>query len=305
MSDAAPQPRDAPPCIGTGERLRIAAQYLCPTHLASALMFRATRIRFTPVKNRQIRWFLRRFGVDMSLVEHTGLDAYPDFNSFFTRRLRADARPVAGAANAVASPADGEITALGDVRGEELLQAKGRTYTLSSLLGGEGPGRASFAGGKFFTVYLHPRDYHRVHMPLSGRLCEMIYVPGRLFSVNRASTRVIPRLFTRNERVVCVFDADWGRFAVVLVGALCVGRIETVWAGTVTPRRERRAHRWRYDGDGAEPIVLQRGAELGCFNMGSTVIVLLPPGRGRWRPDLGPGRRVRMGEQIGELIDAQ
>jgi len=295
-SDSERLSRQAP--LRVRDYVQALCQYLYPTHALSALARRATRIRWAPVKRAQIRWFARRFGVDLSAAATSDPGAYPDFNTFFTRALHPGARPIAPEANAVASPADGEVSQLGNVRDERLLQAKGREYTLSRLLG-DGDAARAFRDGAFFTVYLHPRDYHRVHMPLAGRLREMVHVPGRLFSVSRASTRLIPELFARNERVICRFESDVGPMAVVLVGAVCVGQIETVWAGAVTPRGGSEPTRWAYRGE--EAVRLERGAELGRFNMGSTVILLLPHGAATWRPDIGPGRHVLMGQAIGRL----
>ncbi|NIR29219.1 MAG: phosphatidylserine decarboxylase [Gammaproteobacteria bacterium] len=282
------------------DHLRTLWQYPCPTHLLSRLVCRATRIHYRPVKDRQILWFLRRYRVDMDIAVAPAPSAYLDFNSFFTRALRPDARPVNDEAHALVSPVDGEISQAGTLHGEQLLQAKGKTYSLRTLLGGKEDDCRAFVGGEFFTAYLHPRNYHRVHMPARGCLQTMIYIPGRLFSVNASSAQTVPHLFARNERVVCIFRGDRSVFAVVLVGALCVGHIETAWAGAVTPKCRHRPARWSY-AEGSAPA-LERGAELGRFNMGSTVIVLLPPGQSRWRAGLGPGQQVHVGEKIGEFL---
>lgn len=278
---------------------RACYQHVLPHHLLSTMMHHATRIRFAPWKNWQIRWFCARYGVRMDEALEPRARGYPDFNSFFTRALRADARPVADAPGALVSPADGTVSQLGDLEGDSLLQAKGRRYSLGALLGGDEAATAALRGGHFFTVYLAPRDYHRVHMPAAGELRAMTYVPGRLFSVNPVSTRLVPRLFARNERIACLFETEAGPMAVVLIGAMLVGGLETVWAGRVTPPH-RRAHRtWRYAG--AEAVVLGRGEEMGRFNMGSTVVVVLARGRARWDARLAPGARVAMGQEIGRL----
>ncbi|HHL45629.1 MAG TPA: phosphatidylserine decarboxylase, partial [Gammaproteobacteria bacterium] len=209
-------------------------QYLLPHHLLSRAMGRLARCRIPVVKNLLIDGFKRLYDVDLSLAIETDPHGYPDFNSFFTRALRPDARPLASTEGAVASPVDGRISQAGTMHNGSLLQAKGKEYSLAQLLGSSQ--RASgFYGGNYATIYLSPRDYHRIHMPLAGRLIEMVHIPGRLFSVSPATTRVVPDLFARNERVVCLFETDVGPMAMVLVGAIFVASIETVWAGVVTP----------------------------------------------------------------------
>ncbi len=275
----------------------VALQWLLPHHLLSAGMYALTRVRWRPFKDFLIRRFVRLYGVDMGEAAESDTRAYPHFNAFFTRRLRADARPLATEPTAVLGPADGVLSQAGSLDAGRLLQAKGVNYDLTDLLGGERQWARRFEGGLFATVYLSPRDYHRVHMPMEGRLKRMLHVPGRLFSVSPLTTALVPGLFTRNERVVCLFETAVGPMAVILVGAVFVGGIDTVWAGCVAPAG-RRVSRWNY----AEPlpaVTLERGAELGRFNMGSTVILLFPPGRVRWDPDLRPGRRLRMGEALG------
>lgn len=294
------QPRGAAP--RALQYLEAGLQYLYPQRLASRLMYRAARLRWGPLKDRQIHWFSRRYGVDLGEAEQPDPRAYAHFNAFFTRALRAGARPLPADPRAVVCPADGEISAAGEIRGSSLLQAKGREFDLRTLLGGDAQRAAPFTGGHFLTVYLAPRDYHRVHLPLDGRLREMVHVPGRLFSVSPATTRLVPDLFARNERVVTLFETAAGPMAVVLVGAILVAGIETVWAGEVTPRRGRRIRVWRYGGCGeAQVAALRRGEELGRFNMGSTVILLLPQGSVEWLPEIRAGRRVRMGTAVGRL----
>jgi phosphatidylserine decarboxylase len=233
---------------------------------------------------------------------------YEHFNSFFTRALKPGARPLPSEIDAVACPVDGVLSQAGDIVEGTLIQAKGRTYRLEQLLGesgGESGGRsgeraALFANGHYATLYLSPRDYHRVHMPLRGQLREMVYVPGRLFSVNAASTQAVRDLFGRNERVITVFDTPAGPMGLILIGALFVASIETIWAGVVTPppRRAggRRTRRWDYT---TVRPVLERGEEMGRFNMGSTVIVLFSAGRVKWEPRLSPGQSVKMGQRLG------
>lgn len=280
-------------------RLFVGLQYLLPHHLLARPVYALTRVRWRPIKDILIRVFARHFRVDIGEARDPDPSAYVHFNAFFTRELRPGARPVAGPEGTVVSPADGVLSQLGAIRDGRIFQAKGHEYALLELLGGNDERAGPFRGGSFATIYLSPRDYHRVHMPLAGRLREMVHVPGRLFSVNPVTTSAVPRLFARNERVLCLFDGPAGPMAVILVGAIFVGGIETVWAGEITPRRDR-LPAVRYD---ADAVHLDRGAELGRFNMGSTVILLFPPGQVAWDPQLGPGSPLRMGERLGEVRD--
>jgi phosphatidylserine decarboxylase len=283
-------------------RLYVGLQHVLPQHLLSAAMFRLTRLRWRPFRRVFIRIFIRLFRVDMAEALEPDADAYATFNAFFTRALRPGVRPTAPQPDALICPADGTLSQLGSAEDGHLFQAKGLDYSLLDLLGGDGVLAARFSGGSFATVYLSPRDYHRVHMPAAGRLQEMTHVPGRLFSVNAVTTSLVPRLFTRNERVVCLFEGESGPFAVILVGAIFVGSIETVWSGQVTPTAGGRSPSRRYSG--AEAVTLAAGDELGRFNMGSTVILLFPPGVVAWEPGLEPGDAVRMGQRLG-LVSEQ
>lgn len=276
--------------------LKILAQYLLPQHLLSQLMYVLTRARLRVWKDWQIRWFIRRYGVDMRVAEQSDPLAYENFNSFFTRALKAGARPVAAGLNEIVCPVDGAVSQIGGISKGRIIQAKGRDYSLLELLGGSEERAAPFLQGQFATLYLSPKDYHRIHMPVTGRLREMVYVPGRLFSVNALSVRSIPRLFARNERVAAIFDTEIGAMAVVMVGAMFVGSIETVWAGTITPPYRSRLQRWDYL---TQDTVIERGAELGRFNMGSTVIVLFESGDVTWNSALAAGSAVRMGQGLG------
>jgi phosphatidylserine decarboxylase len=275
--------------------------HVLPHHVLSWMMRVATRIRFRPWKDWQMRWFIRRYQVDMTLAERPDPASYSHFNEFFTRALTAAARPVCTGNGQVACPADGRVSALGAIDGDTLVQAKGHTFSLTRLLGGDAARAAPFQGGHFATVYLSPRDYHRVHMPLSGQLREMVHVPGRLFSVNEASTQAVSGLFARNERVVSIFDTQHGPMAQVLVGAVFVGSIETVWAGEVAPARGNPLRRVVYPVEGADAVHLARGQEMGRFNMGSTVVLILPPGPLDWARDMGPGAPVNMGQVLAEF----
>jgi len=278
-------------------KLGLLDQYVVPQHLLTRCMRRLTRIRTPWFKNRQIRWFVRRYQVDMSIAAEPNPSAYPDFNTFFTRPLKPHARSVATAQDAIVCPADGRVSELGDVENNRLLQAKGYFFDLVSLLGGSRTRALPFHNGRFVTIYLSPRDYHRVHMPLTGRLREMVYIPGRLFSVSPRTTRAIPELFVRNERLVTVFDTAIGPVAVILVGAMFVAGIETVWSGLIEHREQ--LGEWSYKvSDITQDIILQRGAEMGRFNMGSTVIVLFPPDRIELAPALTQNAAVKMGELL-------
>jgi phosphatidylserine decarboxylase len=274
-------------------------QYLLPQHLLSALMYRLTRLRWRPLKNLVIRGFVRHFRVDMGESLEPDATAYETFNHFFTRELRPDARPFPAASDAVLCPADGTLSQLGKIAHGRVFQAKGRDYSLVELLGGRDDWAQAFQGGGFATIYLSPRDYHRVHMPLTGDLREMIHVPGRLFSVNPITTALVPRLFARNERLACLFESEAGPMAVILVGAIFVGSMETVWSGQVTPR----ASAGKSTGEGPTAR-LDRGSEMGRFNMGSTVILLFPPDRVAWDPSLAAGDPVRVRQRIGDLAGA-
>lgn len=278
------------------DRLRCGLLWGLPQHAISRLLFALTRVR-SRAKNPIVRWFIRRFGVDMDEAAEPDPHAYASFNEFFTRALRADARPIAGDERTLVSPVDGRLSAQGEIAGGRLFQAKGIDYSLTALIGGSDADAARFEGGTYATLYLAPGDYHRIHMPLHGRLTHMVHVPGRLYSVAPWTVAVIDGLFARNERVCAFFETDAGPLALVLVGAINVAAIETTWSGLVTPPRRRHVTRWDYGADGP---VLARGAEAGRFNMGSTVIVLAPPGL-RWQDGTADGARTRVGEGLGRL----
>jgi phosphatidylserine decarboxylase len=276
--------------------LKAAWQYPLPQHAVSRFTHWLTRLAYPGFKNWMIRAFIRRFGVDMRDAAEPNPAAYPTFNAFFTRALRPDARSLASEPDAIACPVDGRVSQCGDIAAGRVIQAKGRDFSVTELLGGDAALAKRFAGGVFATLYLSPKDYHRVHMPLDGILRRMLYVPGRLFSVNPPSTRAVPGLFARNERVAMIFDTAAGAMAVVMVGALNVGSIETVWAGEITPPHGRVLRSWDYLDD---RIKFAKGAELGRFNMGSTVILLFAAGQARWESPLATGSTMRMGQRIG------
>jgi phosphatidylserine decarboxylase len=227
------------------------------------------------------------------------ITAYPTFNAFFTRTLRPGARPIASGTKDVASPVDGAVSQIGAIEGGRIFQAKGQSFTALELLGGDATAATRFERGSFTTLYLSPKDYHRIHMPVDGSLTRMLHVPGRLFSVNPATTRAVPRLFARNERVVCLIDTPAGPLALVMVGALNVASIETVWAGEVTPPQRSAVRAWDYKKD---EVKLAKGAEAGRFNMGSTVILLFGRDRIRWDESYGPASAVRMGRKLATIL---
>lgn len=263
-------------------------------------MGRIARVRTPWIKDLLIRWFIHHFGVDLSEVPEPDPQGYPHFAAFFTRTLKPGVRPICAQRGGIAAPADGTLSQFGSIRaGEYLIQAKGRDFTLTELLGGIDRVIPPFRGGEFATVYLSPRDYHRVHMPTDGTLRETIHIPGRLFGVNPTTAHHIPRLFARNERVVVLFDTPVGRLAMVLVGAIGVASIELRWAGTITPPRGHRIRCWSYPHSGEGEISLLRGEQMGLFNLGSTVIVLFEPGRFVRDPNLTPGQPFTMGQCLG------
>ena len=280
------------------EKLFALLQLVLPHHLVSRLVGYMARSEVPFVKNNFIKVFLNRFDINMSEAAQEDPYAYDNFNAFFTRALKDGARPIDSDPLSIVSPADGAISQLGPILGSDVLQAKGRHYSLYELLGGDSALAAEFTNGSFATVYLSPKDYHRVHMPFTGTLREMIYVPGRLFSVNQATTRQIADLFARNERAVCVFDTEHGPMVVILVGAMIVAGIETVFSGPVTPLA-RSVQRTRYALDEKGPIVLNKGDELGRFYLGSTAILLFPEGKASFNSSLAADSPVRMGEKLG------
>jgi len=274
-----------------------ALQYPLPHHLLSALVRGLTRIRSAPVKNLLIAVIGGIAGVDWSEARRKEYGDYEHFNDFFTRELEDGARVVDPDPDALVSPSDGRVSACGRITSGRILQAKGHHYTVRTLLADD-PASGDFANGFFHTIYLSPRDYHRVHMPAAGKLQRMIHVPGRAFSVSPGTVREVPGLFARNERVVSIFETTHGPMAVVLVGAMLVSSMDTVWAGTINPPRARRVERTDWS---RRDIELDKGAEMGRFNMGSTVIVLLPPAAVASLEEFATGDPVLMGQRLGRL----
>lgn len=268
---------------------------LLPQHWLSRFAGIVSRCEAGWLRRPVIRWFIKKYSVDMSLAVEPNPEAYRSFNQFFIRALKPSVRPICADPRAIACPADGVISQMGPIRHGELLQAKGFSYSLFGLLGGDAAQAKPFLGGQFMTIYLSPKDYHRVHMPFAGRLERMVYVPGRLFSVNAFSTNNIPNLFARNERVVCWFSTDFGPMVVILVGAMLVASIHTVWQGQVAPKPPGEIVATPYaEGN----IQLAKGAELGHFELGSTVIILFPKDVIRWQADLHNGSKVIVGQEI-------
>jgi phosphatidylserine decarboxylase len=280
--------------LTVSKRLSVLPQYLLPKQALTRFAGRVAGAqdgRFTP---QLIRWFVRRYGVNMDEAHNPDQASYKSFNEFFTRALREGARPLADAE--FVCPVDGAISQFGAIEHDQLIQAKGHRYSTTALLGGDSKLAALFDHGSFATLYLSPRDYHRIHMPCDGRLTRMTYVPGALFSVNPTTAQGVPGLFARNERVVCMFDSTYGPFALVLVGATIVGSMATVWHGVVNPPRSRTVREWHYlDQD----IVLKKGAEMGRFLLGSTVVMLFPRGVLEFNPEWTATRTIRMGEAMG------
>jgi len=279
--------------------LFILIQYLVPQHLLSRLTGRIASTRTAWLKNAIIRWFIRRYSVNMAEALHANADDYASFNDFFTRALKEKARPIDDADDILVSPADGVISAIGDIANDLLIQAKGKHFELLELVGGDTEIAEVFREGSFVTVYLSPKDYHRVHMPLAGTLRKMVYVPGKLFSVNQTTSERIQGLFARNERAICIFDTDMGPLAVILVGAMIVAGIDTVWSGQVTPAKHGLSVE---DYSSQHPAIqLGKGEELGRFRLGSTVILLAGPGALDWAEGFVENSAVQMGSMLAKL----
>lgn len=285
------------------ENLFIWLQHLLPQHLLSRMVGALAQCRTPWLKNLLIRRFCQHYHVDMSEALEPNLESYEHFNAFFTRALKPDARPLDTTPGAILSPADGAISQLGKIEHGRIFQAKGRSYGLTTLLGGDCQRADPFINGTFATIYLSPRDYHRVHMPLTGTLRESIYIPGDLYSVNGTTTAGVDNLFARNERLVTIFDTEAGPMAMVLVGAMIVAGIETVWQGQVAPLPRQPLILDRFDSQ--SPPRLEKGCEMGRFKLGSTVILLFPEGRANWLERLEAGSPVCMGERLGDLQNSQ
>ena len=275
------------------ERFEVFLQYLLPKQALTEFGSLVASARGGAVTTRIIRWFIGKYGVNMAEAANPDISSYPSFNDFFTRALQPGARPLAAAD--LVCPVDGAISQFGVIKGDQIFQAKGHHYSTTALVGGDRELAACFESGSFATIYLSPKDYHRIHMPAGGRVVRMIHVPGALFSVNPVTARGVPGLFARNERVVCVFESARGPFVLVLVGAAIVGSMATVWHGVVNPPRTKQVREWRYD---EQPVELRQGDEMGRFLLGSTVVMLFPAGPCRFNPAWAPGAAVRLGETM-------
>ncbi len=279
------------------DRLAVLPQYLLPKKAITSFAGLVAGSAMGGVTTAIIRRFIRRYNVNMAEAANPEPASYPTFNEFFTRALKDGARPLADAH--WVCPVDGAISQFGAVERDQIFQAKGHRYSTTALVGGDAALAAQFENGHFATLYLSPRDYHRIHMPCDGTLTRMIYVPGELFSVNPTTARGVPGLFARNERVVCIFDTVHGPLALVLVGATIVGSMATVWHGLVNPPRRPTVTEWHYEGQGIE---LKKGAEMGRFLLGSTVVMLWPKAPMQFNPDWAPARPVRLGEKMANSV---
>jgi phosphatidylserine decarboxylase len=269
-------------------------QYLLPKQAITWFAGKVANAEAGSITTGIIRRFIARYQVNMAEAANPDITSYASFNAFFTRALRSDARPLADAD--YICPVDGAISQFGAIARDQIFQAKGHAYSTTALVGGDATLADQFRDGSFATIYLSPKDYHRIHMPCDGRLLRMIYVPGELFSVNPATARGVPGLFARNERVVCVFDSAAGPFVLTLVGATIVGSMTTTWHGIVNPPRTKAVREWRYDD---QQILLKKGDEMGRFLLGSTVVLLFPAGRVQFNPAWKPVLPVRLGEVMG------
>ena len=281
------------------DRLKVLPQYLLPQQaLTSFAGFVASR-QAGGVTTGLIRWFVGKYGVDMTEAADPDIASYASFNAFFTRALRPGARPLARAD--LICPVDGAISQFGPIEHDQIFQAKGHRYSTTALVGGDASLAAQFQDGSFATLYLSPKDYHRIHMPCAGRLLRMIHVPGALFSVNPTTARGVPGLFARNERVVCVFEGAQGPFVLVLVGATIVGSMATTWHGVVNPPRVKAVRNWSYSD---QSIKFEQGDEMGRFLLGSTVVMLFPKQASknplRFNPTWAPARSIRLGEAMAD-----
>lgn len=281
-------------------QLKVIWQYCLPQHLLSRLVGRVAEIRVKRIKNALIRCAISRYKINLDEAISNDINDYPTFNAFFTRELKPGVRPISDDDNEVCSPVDGTISQLGTIDHNQIFQAKGHHYSIDDLLGGKDHQPASFDEGSFATIYLAPKDYHRIHMPVSGELTRMVYVPGRLFSVNPLTTSNIPNLFARNERVICYFKTTFGTIAVIMVGAMLVASIKTPWAGIIAPHRGNDIKIWDY-ADNTLNLSYKCGDEIGQFCFGSTVIVLFPKQGVEFAQQLKANSSLQLGQTMGHV----
>lgn len=284
------------------DRIKIALQYAMPKHAISRLVGKLAAAKMGWLTTKLIDIFIKAYDINMSEAKLKNASNFATFNDFFTRELEEGARPIDPEANTLCYPVDGAISQQGDIFEGKLIQAKGFDYSLTSLLGGDARTSAPFQQGKFSCIYLAPKDYHRIHMPMDATLREMIYIPGELFSVNPLTANNVPDLFARNERVVTIFDTEHGALAMVLVGATIVASIETTWAGTITPPVGKDIFRWQYPATGVDSITFKKGDEMGRFKLGSTVVSAFAPNMIEFSPDAEPETVTRLGEHYASLI---
>jgi phosphatidylserine decarboxylase len=282
--------------MALSKKINASIQTLLPHHLLSRLMRLFTESTFEPWKNFAIKLIIKHYQVNMNEAINSDPTSYSHFNAFFTRTLKPGTRPICQESHAIISPADGAISQIGTIHNDQIIQAKGKNFSAKTLLGGDPATADIFKNGQFVTIYLSPKDYHRLHMPATGTLKEMIHIPGRLFSVNTATTDAVPDLFARNERVVTIYETESGPMALILVGAIFVSSIETVWHGVVTPPSSKTIRRWHYPDN---PPILKFADEMGRFNMGSTIIVLFGQDQMNWLTELKPGKNIQLGQQLG------
>ncbi|GFD90537.1 phosphatidylserine decarboxylase proenzyme [Tenacibaculum sp. KUL152] len=283
--------------------LKVNLQYVTPKHLLSRLVGKLAEAEMGSVTTFFIKTFIKQYNVDMTEALYEDPTHYRSFNAFFTRPLKPDARSIDDNDNVLIHAVDGTVSQFGDINSDSIFQAKGHDFSLTTLLGGKPEIAAPFKNGKFATIYLAPRDYHRIHMPVEGTLTDMIYVPGELFSVNPLTAQNIPGLFARNERVVALFDTPVGKMAMVLVGATIVASIETVWSGTVTPPAGKNVQHWSYEKDSEAAVKLEKGAELGRFKLGSTIVVCFEKDMIEFE-DMAPGMVTRLGVPMANMLNA-
>ncbi len=284
------------------DKIKIAWQYIMPKHAISRLVGKFAAAKMGWLTTKLISLFIKAYGINMNEAKLKNASDFDTFNNFFTRELADGARPIDDDNNSICYPVDGAISQQGDIVDGQLIQAKGFNYSLTSLLGGDAATAAPFQGGKFSCIYLAPKDYHRIHMPMAGTLREMIYVPGELFSVNPLTAQNVPDLFARNERVVAIFDTEYGELAMVLVGATIVASIETTWAGVITPPAGKDIFRWQYPKEGINAITFEKGDEMGRFKLGSTVVSTFAPNMlSEFAANAGPGTVTRLGEVYASL----